>query len=49
MIVTTVEETTQTFKDGAAHTASRSLARRGFFFSETEAVDHLQQIGRAHV
>jgi mannose-6-phosphate isomerase-like protein (cupin superfamily) len=41
VIVTTVDESTRTFRNGAAHTASRSLARRGFFFSETEAVDHL--------
>ncbi|MFF3485932.1 hypothetical protein ACFYXC_22045 [Streptomyces sp. NPDC002701] len=37
-----MDESTRTFRDGAAHTASRSLARRGFFFSETEAVDHLR-------
>lgn len=41
MIVTTVEQTTRTLRNGAVHTASRSLARRGFFFSETEAVDYL--------
>ncbi|MCM2427191.1 cupin domain-containing protein [Streptomyces sp. RKAG337] len=42
MIVTTVERTTRTVRDNLPHTESRSLARRGFFFSETEAVDHLR-------
>lgn len=28
-------------RDNAVHGSSRSLARRGFFHSETEAVDHL--------
>ncbi|MHA6761492.1 hypothetical protein [Streptacidiphilus sp. PAMC 29251] len=41
MIVTTVEETVRTLKDGTPEKSSRSLARRGFFFSETEAVDHV--------
>jgi mannose-6-phosphate isomerase-like protein (cupin superfamily) len=49
MIVTSVERTTRTFRDGAAHTASRSLARRGFFFSETEAVDHLRLMPGAEI
>ncbi|MEV7728664.1 hypothetical protein AB0P15_28545 [Streptomyces sp. NPDC087917] len=42
MIVTNVRDTSRTVTGGVAHTATRSLARRGFFFSETEAVDHLR-------
>ncbi|CAM5624517.1 hypothetical protein SAVIM338S_05887 [Streptomyces avidinii] len=42
MIVTDVRDTSRTVTGGVAHTATRSLARRGFFFSETEAVDHLR-------
>ncbi len=41
MIVTAVEETVRTLR-GTAKTHSRSLARRGFFFSETEAFDYLR-------
>lgn len=41
MIVTTVEETVRTLSGTGAETHSRSLARRGFFFSETEAFDYL--------
>ncbi|MDH6218217.1 cupin domain-containing protein [Streptomyces pseudovenezuelae] len=41
MIVTTVEQTTSTVRDNRPQLEARSLARRGFFFSETEAVDHL--------
>jgi len=42
MIVTTVAETVRTLSGTAARAHSRSLARRGFFFSETEAVDYLR-------
>lgn len=42
MIVTTVRETVHTSRGTAAGTHSRSLARRGFFFSETEAFDYLR-------
>jgi hypothetical protein len=42
MIVTTVAETVRTLSGTAAETHSRSLARRGFFFSETEAFDYLR-------
>jgi mannose-6-phosphate isomerase-like protein (cupin superfamily) len=49
VIVTTVERTTRTFRDGAAQAASRSLARRGFFFSETEAVDHVRLAAGAEI
>ncbi len=42
MIVTTVAETVRTLSGTAAGTHSRSLARRGFFFSETEAFDYLR-------
>jgi hypothetical protein len=41
MIVTTVAETVSTLSGTGAGTHSRSLARRGFFFSETEAFDYL--------
>lgn len=42
MIITTVAETVRTLRDTGAETHSRSLARRGFFFSETEAFDYLR-------
>ncbi|MGH3803182.1 MAG: cupin domain-containing protein [Pseudonocardiaceae bacterium] len=42
MIVTTVAETVRTLSGTAGQTHSRSLARRGFFFSETEAFDYLR-------
>lgn len=42
MIVTTVQETVHTMSGTGAGTHSRSLARRGFFFSETEAFDYLR-------
>lgn len=42
MIVTTVAETVRTLSGTATETHSRSLARRGFFFSETEAFDYLR-------
>jgi hypothetical protein len=42
MIVTTVAETVRTLSGAPAETHSRSLARRGFFFSETEAFDYLR-------
>ena len=42
MIVTTVAETIRTISGTTAETHSRSLARRGFFFSETEAFDYLR-------
>ncbi len=42
MIVTTVAETVRTLSATAAENHSRSLARRGFFFSETEAFDYLR-------
>ncbi|MEO7195935.1 MAG: cupin domain-containing protein [Pseudonocardiaceae bacterium] len=42
MIVTTREETSHTLRAGTEHSRTRSLARRGFFFSETEAVDYLR-------
>jgi hypothetical protein len=42
MIVTTVAETVRTLSGTGAETHSRSLARRGFFFSETEAFDYLR-------
>lgn len=42
MIVTTVAETARTLGGTGVGTHSRSLARRGFFFSETEAFDYLR-------
>lgn len=42
MIVTMVAETVRTVNGGTEQTYSRSLARRGFFFSETEAFDYLR-------
>jgi hypothetical protein len=42
MIVTTVAETVRILNGTGAETHSRSLARRGFFFSETEAFDYLR-------
>jgi hypothetical protein len=42
MIVTTVAETVRILNRTGAETHSRSLARRGFFFSETEAFDYLR-------
>lgn len=42
MIVTSVAETVRTLSGTGAETHSRSLARRGFFFSETEAFDYLR-------
>lgn len=42
MIVTTVQATVHTSSGTGADTHSRSLARRGFFFSETEAFDYLR-------
>lgn len=42
MIVTTVAETVRTLRGTVAETNSRSLARRGFFFSEIEAFDYLR-------
>ncbi len=42
MIVTTVAETVRTLSGTAAETRSRSLARRGFFYSETEAFDYFR-------
>lgn len=42
MIVTTVAETVRTLSGTAGQTHSRSLARRGFFFSETESFDYLR-------
>lgn len=42
MIVTTVTETVRTLRGTAGQTRSRTLARRGFFFSETESFDYLQ-------
>ena len=42
MIVTTVAETVHTLSGATAQIHSRSLARRGFFFSETEAFDYLR-------
>ncbi|MGH3974786.1 MAG: cupin domain-containing protein [Pseudonocardiaceae bacterium] len=42
MIVTTVTETVRTLNGTTTQTHSRSLARRGFFFSETEAFDYLR-------
>jgi len=42
MIVTTVAETVRTLSSTGGHNHSRSLARRGFFFSETEAFDYLR-------
>lgn len=42
MIITTIAETVRTLSGTAAETHSRSLARRGFFFSETEAFDYLR-------
>jgi mannose-6-phosphate isomerase-like protein (cupin superfamily) len=49
VIVTSIEQTTSTVRDNFPHTESRSLARRGFFFSETEAVDHLRLAPGAEV
>jgi hypothetical protein len=42
MIITTVTETVHTLSGTDPGTHSRSLARRGFFFSETEAFDYLR-------
>lgn len=42
MIITTVAETVRTLSGAAGQNHSRSLARRGFFFSETEAFDYLR-------
>lgn len=42
MIITTVAETVRTLSGTGTETHSRSLARRGFFFSETEAFDYLR-------
>jgi hypothetical protein len=42
MIVTTVAETVRTMNGTAGRTHSRSLSRRGFFFSETEAFDYFR-------
>ena len=42
MIVTMVASTVRTLSGPTAKTYSRSLARRGFFFSETEAFDYLR-------
>ena len=42
MIVTTVAGTVRTLSGTAAETHSRSLSRRGFFFSETESFDYLR-------
>jgi hypothetical protein len=42
MIVTTVAETVRTLSGTDVKTHSRTLARRGFFFSETEAFDYLR-------
>jgi hypothetical protein len=42
MIVTTAAETVHTLSGTGAKTHSRTLARRGFFFSETEAFDYLR-------
>jgi mannose-6-phosphate isomerase-like protein (cupin superfamily) len=42
MIVTTVAATVRTMNGTVGRTHSRSLARRGFFFSETEAFDYLR-------
>ncbi|MFJ2753637.1 hypothetical protein [Streptomyces sp. NPDC087297] len=49
MIVTKVQETSRTLIGGFAHSSTRSLARRGFFFSETEAVDHLRLSPNAEI
>jgi quercetin dioxygenase-like cupin family protein len=42
MIVTTLEDTAQCLRAGRPVMTTRSLARRGFFYSETESVDHLE-------
>lgn len=42
MIITTVEETVRILGGTGGETHTRSLARRGFFFSETEAFDYLR-------
>ena len=42
MIVTTATETARTLSGTEAGIHSRSLARRGFFFSETESFDYLR-------
>lgn len=42
MIVTTVTENVRTMRGSTEQTQSRSLARRGFFFSETESFDYLR-------
>jgi len=42
VIVTTVAETTRTLNGTGAGSHGRSLARRGFFFSETESFDYLR-------
>jgi hypothetical protein len=42
MIVTTVAKTVRTLSSTGGQNHSRSLARRGFFFSETEAFDYLR-------
>ena len=49
MIVTTVAETVRTLRSTVAQTHSRTLARRGFFFSETEAFDYLRLTAGAEV
>jgi hypothetical protein len=49
MIVTTVAETVRILRSTGAQTHSRTLARRGFFFSETEAFDYLRLTAGAEV
>jgi hypothetical protein len=41
MIVTTIDDIARTVAGGDQTQASRSLARRGFFFSETESIDYV--------
>ncbi|WP_327591603.1 hypothetical protein [Streptomyces chartreusis] len=49
MIVTTAGQPARTYRDGSAHMSGRSLARRGFLFSETEAVDHFRLTSGAEI
>jgi hypothetical protein len=49
VIVTIVAETVRTLSRTGAQTHSRTLARRGFFFSETEAFDYLRLTAGAEI
>lgn len=49
MIVSTLTATVTTHQAGGPAMASRTLARRGFFFSETEAFDYHRLRARAEL